>query len=196
MNAGPILVAKNPLVNPSIAIAYLGTSVLPQTRDGVHVGGTMPQLIAGDPIIDDKRPARILVVDPSGANSVTNATGPVGECFQVSACGSLAAAFDLLRSDAFDAIVLEPNLPDSWPADSYRRLSEQSRAIPILILTDVHDLGSVSQGLPFPFAVLAKGQSEPHTLKHLLISATLRARALPSTAGSCELDESCSGSLS
>ena len=149
----------------------------------------MPQLIAGDPIIDDQRPARILVVDPSGADLVTSATAPVGECFQVSACGSLAAAFDLLRSDAFDAIVLEPTLPDSWPADSYRRLSEQSRAIPILILTDVHDLGSVSQGFPLPFAALVKGQSEPHALRHLLISATLRSRALPLPAGSYQPGE-------
>jgi len=158
------------------------------------VGRTMPQLIAGDSIIDDQRPAKILIVDPSGAAFATDAIGPVGECFQVSACGSLAAAFDHLRSDAFDAIVLEPNLPDSWPADSYRRLSEQSGATPILILTEVHDLGSVTQGMPFPFAVLSKGQSEPHTLRHLLISATLRSRALRSTAGI--VDESRSGLLS
>ena len=85
----------------------------------------MSPLIAGDPVIDDQHPVQILVVDPSGgADLVTAATGTVGEYFQITACNSLAQASDHLRTQSYDAIVLEPNLPDSWPADSYRRLSE------------------------------------------------------------------------
>ena len=78
-----------------------------------------------DPVIDDQHPVRVLVVDPSGgADLVTGATSTVGEYFQITACDSLTQASDHLRIQPYDLIVLEPNLPDSWPADSYRRLSE------------------------------------------------------------------------
>ena len=99
--------------------------------------------------------------------------------FQIRACNSLAQASDHLRTQPYDAIVLEPNLPDSWPADSYRRLSEVAEGVPFLILTDVQDLGFLGQASPLPFAVLAKDKAEPATIRRLLISAALRKRALP-----------------
>ena len=139
----------------------------------------MSPLITGDPVIDDQHPVQILVVDPSGgADLVTGATGTVGEYFQITACNSLAQASDHLRTQSYDAIVLEPNLPDCWPADSYRRLSEQAEEIPFLILTYVQDLGFLAQASPLPFAVLAKDKAEPATIRRLLISAALRKRAL------------------
>lgn len=138
----------------------------------------MSPLIEGDPVIDDQHPVQILVVDPSGADLVTWATRTVGEYVQITACISLAQASDHLRSQPYDAIVLEPNLPDSWPADSYRRLSELSGGVAFLILTHVQDLGFLAQASPFPFAVLAKGKAEPATIRRLLISAALHRRAL------------------
>jgi DNA-binding NarL/FixJ family response regulator len=152
------------------------------------VGKLMSPLIAGDPVIDDRHPVQILVVDPSGgADLVTGATRTVGEYFQIRACNSLAQALDHLRTQLYDAIVLEPNLPDSWPADSYRRLSEEAEGIPFLILTDVQDLGFLAQASPLPFAVLAKGKAGPAAIRRLLISAALRKRALtPSAAPSAQ----------
>jgi DNA-binding NarL/FixJ family response regulator len=97
--------------------------------------------------------------------------------FQITACSSLAQALDHLRSQPYDAIVLEPDLPDSWPADSYRRLSEVADGVPFLILTHVQDLGLRAQAPPLPFAVLAKDKAEPATIRRLLISAALRKRA-------------------
>ena len=138
----------------------------------------MSPLIAGDPVIDDQHPVQILVVDPSGADLVTWATRTVGEYVQITACISLAQASDHLRSQPYDAIVLEPNLPDSWPADSYRRLSEVVDGVPFLILTHVQDLGFLAQAAPLPFAVLAKDKAQPATIRRLLISAALRKRAL------------------
>jgi hypothetical protein len=136
-------------------------------------------LIAGDPVIDDQHPVRILVVDPSGgADLVTGATGTFEEYFQIRACNSLAQALDDLRTQLYDAIVLEPNLPDSWPADSYCRLSEEVEGVPFLILTDVQDLGFLAQASQLPFAVLAKGKAGPAAIRRLLISAALRKRAL------------------
>jgi hypothetical protein len=79
--------------------------------------------------------------------------------------------------------VLEPNLPDCWPADSYRRLSEQAEEIPFLVLTQVQDLGFLAQATPLPFAVLAKREAEPATIRRLLISAALRKRALTHERG-------------
>ena len=139
----------------------------------------MSPLIAGDPVIDDQHPVQILVVDPSGgADLVAQATRTVGQYFQIRGCDSLAEASDHLRSQPYDAIVLEPNLPDSWPADSYRRLSEVADGVPFLILTQGQDLEFLAQASPFPFAVLAKDKAEPATIRRLLISAALRKRAL------------------
>jgi len=139
----------------------------------------MSPLITGDAVIDDRHPVQILVVDSSGgADLVTAATGTVGEYFQITACSSLAQASDHLRTQSYDAIVLEPNLPDCWPADSYRRLSEKAEEIPFLVLTYVQDLGFLAQASPLPFAVLAKDKAEPATIRRLLISAALRKRAL------------------
>jgi hypothetical protein len=139
----------------------------------------MSPLIAGDPVIDDQHPVRVLVVDPSGgADLVTRATSTIGEYFQITACDSLARASDHLRSQPYDLIVLEPNLPDAWSADSYRRLSEAAGGVAFLILTDVQDLGFLAQASPLPFAVLAKGKAEPATIRRLLISAALHRRAL------------------
>ena len=139
----------------------------------------MSPLIAGDPVIDDQHPVQILVVDPSGgAYLVTQATRTVGQYFQIRGCDSLAQASDHLRSQPYDAIVLEPNLPDCWPADSYLRLSERAEEIPFLILTYVQDLGFLAQASPLPFAVLAKDKAKPATIRRLLISAALRKRAL------------------
>jgi DNA-binding NtrC family response regulator len=138
----------------------------------------MSPLIAADPVIDDQHPVQILVVDPSGADLVTAATGTVGWYFQITACSSLAQASDHLQTRSFDVIVLEPNLPDCWPADSYRRLSEVADGVPFLILTQVQDLGFLAQASPPPFAMLAKDKAEPATIRRLLISAGLRKRAL------------------
>jgi hypothetical protein len=141
----------------------------------------MSPLIVGDAVINDQHPVQILVVDPSGgADLVTLATRTVGEYFQITACNSLAQASDHLRSQPCDAIVLEPNLPDSWSADSYRRLSEVANGVPFLILTNVQDLGFLTQASPLPFAVLSKDKAEPGTIRRLLISAALRKRALTS----------------
>jgi DNA-binding NtrC family response regulator len=140
----------------------------------------MSPLIAGDPVIDDQHPVQILVVDPSGADLVTGATGSVEEYFQITACNSLAQASDHLRTQFYDVIVLEPDLPDCWPADSYRRLSEQAEEVPFLILTGVQDFGFLAQASPLPFAVLAKGKADAPAIRRLLVSAALRKRALTS----------------
>ena len=90
------------------------------------------------------------------------------------------SALRALRNDGaqFDVIVLDPNLPDCWAADSYRRLTEQAQEIPFLILTGVQDLGFLAQASPLPFAVLAKGKADASAIRRLLISAALRKRAL------------------
>jgi DNA-binding NtrC family response regulator len=159
------------------------------------VGKLMSPLIVGDAVIDDQHPVQILVVDPSGgADLVTRATKPVGEYFQIRACNSLAQASDYLRIQPYDAIVLEPNLPDCWPTDSYRRLSEEAEGVPFLILTDVQDLGFLAQASPLPFAVLVKGKAGAASIRRLLISAALRKRALtpldePTSAQTGEIAE-------
>ena len=137
----------------------------------------MSPLITGDAVIDEQHPVQILVVGPSGADLVTSATRTLGVYFQITVCSSLAQASDHLRSQAYDAIVLEPHLPDAWPADSYRRLSELADGVPFLILTHVQDLGLRTEAPPLPFAVLAKDKAEPATIRRLLISAALRKRA-------------------
>jgi hypothetical protein len=141
----------------------------------------MSPLIAGDSVIDDEHPVQILVVDPSGADLVTGATEGVGEYFQITVCSSLAQASDHLRTQFCDVIVLEPNLPDSWPVDSYRQLSGQAEQVPFLILTGVQDFGFLAHASPLPFAVLEKGKADAPAVRRLLISAALRKRAL--TAG-------------
>lgn len=146
---------------------------------GWIAGGGMSSLVARDPIIDDRRPAQILVVDPSGETGlVADAVSPLGEYLQVRACKSLAEASDHVGAGSCDAIVLELNLPDAWPADSYPRMSEAAEGIPIIVLTNMQDRGFLGQASPPPFAVLTKAEVRPETLRRLLISAALRKRAL------------------
>jgi CheY-like chemotaxis protein len=152
--------------------------VLSTVGNGAHQGNLMSALIAGDLVIDAQRPVQILVVDPSGgADLVNGATGAVGEYFRITACNSLAQASDHLRTHSYDVIVLELNLPDCWPTDSYRRLSEEAEEIPFLILTGVDELGFLAQASPRPFAVLAKGKANADAIRRLLVSAALRKRA-------------------
>src|SRR5262245_55459605 len=127
----------------------------------------MSLLIAGDPVIDDRHPVQILVVDPSGAGLLTEAMGTVWEYFKITACNSLAEASDHLRTRSYDVIVLEPNLPDCWAADSYRRLSEQAQEIPILILTGMQDRGFLAEASPLPFGVLEKGKADAPAIRRL-----------------------------
>jgi hypothetical protein len=57
-------------------------------------------------------------------------------------------------------------------------VTKYADGVPFLILTQVQDLGFLAQAAPLPFAVLAKREAEPATIRRLLISAALRKRAL------------------
>jgi hypothetical protein len=146
---------------------------------GLMAGGGMSSLVAKDHIINDRRPALILVVDPNGgAGLVVDAVSPIRQHLQVRTCKSLAEASDHVNANSYDAIVLELDLPDAWPADSYRRMSEVAVGVPIIVLTAGQDLRFIGRASPPPFAVLPKDEVRPETLRRLLISAALLKRAL------------------
>ena len=61
--------------------------------------------------------------------------------FEIQHVGDLAAAFEQLSSDPFDAILLDLNLPDSHGLDTLAEVVSRTR-IPVLVLTGLNDEAS------------------------------------------------------
>ena len=137
------------------------------------------QLINGDDVISSMQPAEILIVNSAGVIAEDLALGGQLDCFVLYQVHTLEAAQRALARRHYDAILVDLDLPDAWPTDVYEALLGATEDTPIVVLTSSWtDPPGHLTGLHRPFAVVPRERSVPDLLRRLLISATLRKRAL------------------
>ena len=147
------------------------------------------QLIAAENIITKVNPAHVLVIDWTGSDFADRAIGPHRAFFVLHEARSWNSAKEELARRNYDAIVLNPVLPDAWATDVYQDLLESCRGSPVLVLTASWIepnpcLGAVQR----PFAVVERENGSSDLIRRLLISAAVRNRALKAPPADDTLD--------
>jgi DNA-binding NarL/FixJ family response regulator len=140
-------------------------------------GTRTTQLINGDDVISSTQPAEILIVNSAGVIAEDLALGIQLDCFVLYQVHTLEAAQRALARRHYDAILVDLDLPDAWPTDVYKTLLGATEDTPIVVLASWWTAGHFT-GLHRPFAIVPRERSVPDLLRRLLISATLRKRAL------------------
>jgi DNA-binding NarL/FixJ family response regulator len=142
-------------------------------------GTRTTQLINGDDVISSTQPAEILVINAAGATAADFAVGDQADCFVLYRASTLEAAKRALARRHYDAILLDLELPDAWATDVYETLLRATEDTPIVVLTSswTHPPSHLTEAHR-PFAIVPTERTVPALLRRLLISATLRKRAL------------------
>ncbi len=98
--------------------------------------------------------------------------------FQVESCDTLAAGIAKLAAEPFDAVLLDPGLPDSQGLETFLQLHEHQPGIPIVVLSGLGDdevgLRAVQAGAQ---DYLVKGDVETNVLERSIRYALERKRA-------------------
>jgi len=147
-----------------------------------HFSAELPrttQLIHGDDVISSTQPAEILVINAAGATAADFALGEQADCFVLYRAFTLETAKRALARRHYDAILLDPELPDAWARNVYETLVSTTEDTPIVVLASwsMEPLSRLAE-LHRPFAIVPRDSSVPDLLRRLLISATLCKRAL------------------
>ena len=149
------------------------------------------QLIIGDDVISSAQPAEILIIDSAGASATALAIEGQADCFVLHEAHTLEAAQRALTRRHYDAILVDLELPDAWATDVYKTLLHSSEDIPVVVLASSRtDPPCDLRELHRPFAIVGRERSAPDLLRRLLISATLRNRALGALPEAA-LDDKC-----
>ncbi|MBI5461876.1 MAG: EAL domain-containing protein [Gammaproteobacteria bacterium] len=146
--------------------------------------------IAASPLLSRDRRARLLLVEDNPGDAaliralLAEADAPNIALEQVS---RLSEAAQRLKETAFDAVLLDLNLPDSTGLDTVRRMLTLAPALPIVVLTGLDDeiVGdhAVDAGA---HAYLVKGQHDGRFLRRTLRHAVERQRLLMHLADEVE----------
>jgi DNA-binding NarL/FixJ family response regulator len=142
-------------------------------------GTRTTQLINGDDVISSTQPAEILVIYAAGATAADFAVGDQADCFVLYRAFTLETAKHALAHRRYDAILVDLELPDAWATDAYETLLSSTEDTPIVVLASswTDPLSHLAESHR-PFAIVPRKKSVPELLRRLLISATLRKRAL------------------
>jgi CheY-like chemotaxis protein len=135
-------------------------------------------LLAADDIISSERPAHVLVVDSLGVEMVSHALKSYKSFFVLHEARTYSEALAALSRKRYDAIVLDPELPDIWPNEAYKTLLESSARSPLIALVtpSTYPMSSTSES-PQAFALVRKEGDTRDLVRRLLVSATVRNRA-------------------
>ena len=137
------------------------------------------ELIDGDDIVNPAQPAHVLVIGSKGLDLLDRAVDRYQPLFVLYEARTFADARQSLACRHYDAIVLDPELPDAWPNVVYEDALESSLGSPLVLVA--RSWTEPPFGVPEtnrPFAIVRKGNASPDRLRRLLISAVLRHRAL------------------
>ena len=140
----------------------------------------MPALLAGDVLIDEKDPLRILWVDRAEKGRASrDAIGAEAAFFQVRECQSLAEGIEAYGREGYDVVVLATDLPDAWPSDIFSRFVEEARDSPVLLIVEERTDGPISRNADRqPYCIVERARADPTTMRRLVISAGILIRTL------------------
>ena len=137
------------------------------------------ELIEADNIVNPAQPAHVLVVGSKGLDLLDGAVDRYQPLFVLYEARTYADARQSLACRHYDAIVLDPELPDAWANVVYEDALVSARGSPLVVLatswTEPPFRMPQTHG---PFATVPRGNASPDLLRRLLISAVLRNRAL------------------
>jgi PAS domain S-box-containing protein len=93
-------------------------------------------------VSNTRHPIKILVIEDDKSNTILihemlSESGIIA--FDIHSADQLKAGLDLLAKKAFDVVLLDLNLPDSYGLDTFIRLQTQMPEIPVVILTGLDD---------------------------------------------------------
>ena len=105
------------------------------------------------------------------------ATDPEDAPIEIVAVGRLDQALDSVSSTTVDALLLDLGLPDSQGLETYRRMRDATRTLPIVILTGIQDASvavlAVQEGAQ---DFLVKGNTDARKLRRAIRQAIERKR--------------------
>lgn len=140
----------------------------------------MARLLAGDALIDETDPLRILWVERvEKGRASRNAIAAEAIFFWVRECHSLAEGIEAYGRDRYDVVVLATDLPDAWPSDIFSRFVEKVPDSPILLIVEERSDGAILKSAERqPFCVVQGARADPTTMRRLVISAGILIRTL------------------
>ena len=144
----------------------------------------MAALLAGDTIVDEKHPLRVLWVDRAErVRAPRHVLAFEKPFFEVRECHSLADGIEAGSRDRYDVVVLATDLPDAWPSDVVLRFTRDVDNIPVIVIAEGSpDHPALKQADGHPFCVVDRARADPTSMRRLVISAGVLARTLRSTA--------------
>ena len=144
----------------------------------------MAALLAGDTIVDEKHPLRVLWVDRAErVRAPRHVLAFEKAFFEVRECHSLADGIEAGSRDSYDVVVLATDLPDAWPSDVVLRFTRDVQDIPVIVVTEGRsDPAAARQADRHPFCVVDRARADPTSMRRLVISAGILARTLRTTA--------------
>jgi len=139
-------------------------------------------LLAGDTLVDEHEPLRVLVIDQAEkAHMARDALAAGGAFFRMEECYSLSEGIETCRNHWNEVIVLATDLPDAWPSDVFLRFSEQASDSPIIMIVEsTLDNFSFERAARTPFCIIDRAKVDPTTIRRLVASAGILARTLRS----------------
>ena len=126
-------------------------------------------------------PIRLLLVEDSDADAVLlkQALAERGaESFDVTRAELMAEALDHLRREAFDAILLDLSLPDSYGVDTVAQVNTAAPGVPIVVMTGMDDEATAVEAVRRGAQdFLIKGQSDSRLMARSIRYAMERKQA-------------------
>ena len=140
----------------------------------------MATLLAGDTLVDEHEPLRVLVIDQAEkAHMTRDALAAGGAFFRMEECHSLGEGIETCRNHGNEVIVLATDLPDAWQSDVFLRFSEQASDSPIIIIVEsTLDNFSFERAAKAPFCIINRAKVDATTIRRLVASAGILARTL------------------
>ena len=122
---------------------------------------------------------RLLLIDASTTDSAQYIQMLAENGYLVEHVATLAEGIEQTKNRAFDALLLDLNLPDSQGISTYLAAREQLQTMPIVILTELTDDSTVSSAYRLGAQdFLIKSTITPQWLAHSVKHAIFRGRLL------------------
>lgn len=142
----------------------------------------MATLLAGDTLVDEHEPLRVLVIDQAEkVHKTRDALAVDAAFFRMEECHSLGEGIETCRNHRNEVVVLATDLPDAWPSDVFLRFAEQTPDSSIIVIAEsTLDKFSLQGAERTPFCIIDRAKVDSTTIRRLVASAGILARTLRS----------------